>query len=126
MGGLIGAFGKKKAGKAEYEAAKINAQQVRERAAIETTLRERAGAREAGTIAANAGASGLAGGGSSADILRESARNLAYDVNTIKTQSELEAEGILKGGKAAKSAGNIGFLSGVGSSIGGFLMNRGS
>lgn len=111
---MIGGFGKKKAGAAEAEAARLNAQQVRERADIETTLRDRAAVREAGAIAANAGASGLSGtgGGSAADILRESARNAAFDVQSIKRQSALEASALEKGGKAAKRAGNIGFLQG--------------
>lgn len=112
-GALIGGIGKKKAGKAQAEAAKLNAQQVRERAAIETTLRTREGFREAGSIQAAAGAGGTTGGGSAADILRESARNAAFDVQTIKSQSALEADAFELGGKAAKKAGNIGFLGGA-------------
>lgn len=112
-GSLLGGFGRRKAGRAEAKAAVLNAQQVRERATIESTLRTRSGAREAGSIATAAGASGLLGGGSVADILRESARNTAFDLNTIQTQSELEAKAILLGGKAAKTAGNIGFLGGA-------------
>lgn len=83
---------------------------MRNRAEIESTLRTRAGLREAGTIKAATGAAGLSGvGGSAASILGESARNAAFDLGTIETQSELEAKAILKGGKAAKTAGNIGF-----------------
>lgn len=90
----------------------MNAQQVRERAVIESTLRTRQGAREAGSIATAAGAGGLVGSGSVVDILRESARNTAFDLSTIKTQSELEAQALLLGGRASKAAGNIGFLGG--------------
>lgn len=113
LGSIIGGFGKRKAGQAEAKAAELNAQQIEERAKIETTLRERAGIREVGQIATAAGASGLAGGGSAADILRESARNTAFDLATIRTQSELEAKVTRLGGKAAKQAGNIGFASGI-------------
>lgn len=85
----------------------LNAKQVEDRARIDTLLRERAGVREAGTIAANAGASGLAGGGSAADILAESARNTAFDLASIRTQSSLQAAALRKGAKASKTAGNI-------------------
>lgn len=112
-GSVIGAFGKRKAGRAQQQAANLNARQVEERAQIETTLRERAGIREVGQIATAAGASGLAGGGSAADILAESARNTAFDLATIRTQSELEARVLRLGGKAARTAGNIGFASGL-------------
>jgi len=125
---IFGGISNKKAAKAEAEAtaeaARLNIQQVQERAKIETTLRQRAGQREAGTIAAAAGASGLAGAagggptGSAADILRESARSTAFDVGTIRRESRLqagvleqEARGALKAGKArgrAALAGGIG------------------
>lgn len=126
LGKLIGAglslFGGAKKGKAEAavykaqaRAAELNAEQVRDRARIETTLRGRAGLREAGSISAATGASGLAGGGSAADILRESARNTQFDVASIKSQSALEAgaldataEGYYKAAKGAKKNGLLG------------------
>lgn len=113
LGGLFGGSAKKREAKAAAEAARLNAQQIRERVGIETTLRERTGAREAGTITANAGASGLAGGGSAADILRESARNTAFDINTIKTQGELEAKVREREAAGFKAAGKRSFLGGV-------------
>jgi len=86
---LFGGRSEKKAAKAEAEAtaraAELNAEQVKERAKIETTLRERAGIREAGQASAATGKSNLSGGGSSADILRESARNTAFDVGTNRS-----------------------------------------
>lgn len=112
IGKIFGGSSKNKEAKAAAEAATLNAQQIRERAAIETTLRERTGQREAGTISANAGANGLAGGGSSADILRESVRNTAFDLSTIKSQSELEADIRLKEAKGLKAAGKRSLISG--------------
>lgn len=120
---LFGANKQKKAAKAEAEAtaeaARLNAEQTKERAKVETTLRERAGQREAGTISTAAGASGVTKGGSAADILRESARNTQFDLGTIKTQSELqvkvfeqEGKGALKAGKAR---GQAALASGIGS-----------
>ncbi len=112
VGAIIGGFGKKKAAQAEEKASQLNAQQVRERVGIESTLRERAGAREAGSIAAAVGASGFTGvGGSAAEILRESARNREFDIASISKQGDLEAEAIELGGKSARRAGNIGLIS---------------
>lgn len=121
-GGLLGAFGKRKAARAEAEAYRINAQQIRERAGIETTLRERQGLREAGSIAAGAGANGLNIAGSAADILRESARNQAFDIQSIKSQSELEAKAAERGAKAAKAAGTLGFIGGVANTAASLLL----
>lgn len=113
VGGLLGGFGKKKQANAQAEAARLNAQQVRERADIETTLRARAGGRESGAVTAAAGANNLAAGGSASDILRESARNTEFDLTTIRTQSDLEAKALEKGAKATKKAGTLGFASSV-------------
>ena len=113
LGAVFGGIGKSKQQKAAAEAATLNAQQIRERAAIETTLRQRAGTREAGSINAAAGASGLAGGGSASDILRESARNTAFDVSTIKTQSELEAKVREREAAGARSAAKTSILGGA-------------
>lgn len=113
LGGVIGAFGKKKEGAAQAEAAKLNAEQIRKRAEIDTTLRTRAGTRELGSINTAAGGSGLAGGGSAADILRESARNTAFDVLSIKTESDLARRAKLAEAKGAKTAGKIGFAGGL-------------
>lgn len=113
LGKLFGGHSRKKEAQAAAEAAKLNAQQVRERAAIETTLRERSGIREAGAINAAAGASGLAGGGSAADILRESARNTAFDLQTIKSQSELEAKIREREAAGYKAAGKRELVGGI-------------
>lgn len=108
----MGGIGSARAGRAEAKAARLNAQQIRERATIESTLRARSGLREAGTIAAAAGANNLTRAGSAAAILGESARNTAFDLLTIRTQSELEARATILGGKAKRAAGNVGFLTG--------------
>ena len=113
IGKLFGGSSRKKEAKAAAEAAKLNAEQVAERAKIETTLREREGQREAGSIAAAAGASGLAGGGSAADVLRESARNKAFDLQSIKTLSDKEIEIRMQEAKSLKKAGNRSFIGGA-------------
>lgn len=120
---IFGASKKKKAAKAEAEAtaraAELNKEQVLERAKTETTLRERAGVREAGTISTAAGASGVTKGGSASDILRESERNLQFDVGTIKTQSELQAQVLeqeaLGARKSGKARGQAALASGAAS-----------
>lgn len=122
---LIGGIGKRKAAKAEAEAARLNAQQIEERSGIEQVLRGREGTREAGTIAASAGASGLDLAGSAAEILRESARNTAFDIQSIQKQRGLQAKALRKGAKASSAAGNIAL---GGSIIGGasdFLIDQG-
>ena len=105
---------------AQGQAAALNAQQVRDRARIETTLRQREGGREQGTIAANTGASGLTMGGSAAEILRESVARTAFDIDSIRTQSNLEAgalertsEGYLKAAKKTKKTGVLGLIGGA-------------
>lgn len=113
LGSVLGGIGRRKAGRAEAKARELNAQLIEQRAGIETVLRERAGLREAGQINTAAGASGFAAGGSAADILAESARNTAFDIASIKTQSELEARAERLAGSAARKAGNIGFLGGL-------------
>lgn len=88
-------------------------------------LRERAATSEVGTINANAGASGLALGGSVADVLRMSARNAAFDIASIKKQGELERQVTLLGGKAAKAAGNIGAIDTLVGTASDILLRRG-
>lgn len=109
---IFGGSSKKKAAKAQAKAAELNAQQVRERGQIEATLRERTGVREAGTIRAAAGHSGLAFGGSAQDILLESTRNTLFDLNTIRTQSELQAQVYEQEAKGARSAGRSAMIGG--------------
>ena len=120
---IFGGLSKRKAARAQAEASRLNAQQIRERADIETTLRGRAGQRESGTIAANAGASGLAGGGSAADILRESTRNRLFDLESIQSQSELEARVREQEARGARSAGNRALI-GSGITAAGILLRR--
>lgn len=121
-GGLLGGFGKAKAASSQAAAMRLNAQQVRERSTIESTLRERTGDREAGSINAAAGAGGLAGGGSAADILRESVRNTEFDLRTIKDQSELEARALEKGAKGVKTGGILSGITGAATTAAGFLI----
>ena len=103
----------------------MNAQLIGERTGIETLLRERAATSEAGTIRANAGASGLAFGGSAADVLRMSARNAAFDIASIQKQGELEKKVTLLGGQAAKAAGNLGAISALTGTASDILLRRG-
>lgn len=113
LGGLLGGVGKKAEAKANAQAATLNAEQIRKRTEIDTTLRERSGVRELGSIKTAAGGSGLAGGGSAASILRESARNTAFDVYSIKTEGDLARRAKLAEAKGFKRAGNIGLFGGV-------------
>ncbi len=107
---LFGGAGKRRAARAQAEAAELNAEQVEQSAEIRTTLREREGAREVGTIQANAGASGVEIAGSAEAIIRESARNTAFDVSSIGSQSALEAKALRRGAKASRAGGNLAFL----------------
>jgi len=113
IGGILGAFGSKKESSAEAEAAKANAELVRERTAIETTLARREGIKGVGATIAGFGAAGVTGGGSAADVLRESRRDIAFQVTSIQKLGALEAEGFDKQAKAAKTAGKVGFASGL-------------
>lgn len=121
ISGLFGANARRREGQAEAMAARLNAQQVRARTGIETTLRTRQGVREAGSINAAAGSLGSAGGGSAADILAESARNTAFDLDSIRTQGDLEARVYDTKAKAAKKAGRRGFFGGLLSTAAGLL-----
>lgn len=112
IGKIFGGFGARKRARAAAKAAELNAQQILARAETETVLREREGIREAGAIRAAAGASGLEGGGSAADILRESARNLAFDVASIREQADLQARALRQQAKAGRRAGNLAFAGG--------------
>lgn len=113
---------------AQGKAAALNAEQVRERARVESMLRQREGGREQGTIAANTGASGLTMAGSASEILRESVARTAFDVASIKTQSGLEAaaldrtsEGYATAAKKTKKTGMLGFLGGAINAVGALL-----
>lgn len=110
---IFGGGAKKRAAKAEAQAFEFNALQVEDRARIDTTLREREGQREIGAIQTGAGASGLAGGGSAADILRESTRNTLFDLASIKTQSSLEAKRFRSGAAAARTGAKLGLAASV-------------
>ena len=106
---LIGGASRRRARRAQARAARLNARQVRERTEIQSTLRQREGTREAGRISAAAGASNLAGG-SAADILRESARNTAFDVASIESQGELQAQVFEQEARGAQRSGNLAAL----------------
>jgi hypothetical protein len=114
--GLIGAFGKKKAGDAQKEAAMLNAKLIEKRTEIDATVAERQGEKGIGATRADIGAAGLQVAGSAADLVRESERDAAFAIDSIKEQGKLEAKITRKGGTAAQKAGNIGA---VGSIIGG-------
>jgi hypothetical protein len=115
-GAIAGAFGKKKAGDAAKEAAFLNAQLIEKRTEIDATVAERTGEKGIGQTKADIGAAGLQIAGSAAELVRESERDMAFAINSIKEQGKLEAHITRKGGKAAQKAGNIGA---VGSIIGG-------
>ena len=107
FGGLSKRRAARQAGEAQARSAELNIEQVEERARVETILRERRGTREAGQITSAAGASGLAGGGSAADILRESARNTRFDLGTIKKQSGLRIQSLRQEARAARKGGRL-------------------
>ena len=104
LSGIIGAFGAVKAGKAAKKQSKINAKQIRKRADIETLVAERSAIKGLGGIRADVGAAGLALAGSAADIIREGERDSAFQLETIREESEFQAKSVLAGGKAAQTA----------------------
>lgn len=111
IGGIFGAFGKKSESKAEVEAAKLNAALVRSRTKIETTLARREGIRGVGATIAAFGAAGVTLGGSAGDVIRESRRDIAFQIASIREIGGQEATLFDKQAKAAKKAGKIGFAS---------------
>jgi hypothetical protein len=115
-GGLLGAFGKKKAGDAAKEAAFLNAKLIEKRGETQATFSKRGAIKGIGATLADIGAAGLTTGGSAAELLREGERDAAFELESIREQTKLEAKITRKGGKAAQTAGNIGA---VGSIIGG-------
>ena len=112
-GGAVEAVGKLKAAKAEAEAAKLNAALVRERTGIELTLAKREGVKGVGATLAAFGGAGVTLGGSAADVLRESRRDIAFRAKSIQDIGEREAVLFEKQAKAAKTAGKFGAASSV-------------
>lgn len=120
LGGLISGFSKifggnseRKQYRAQAQAKELNAQLVDKRTDVEKTLRAREGVKEAGTISADTGAQGVNLAGSAADILRESARNTAYDVNSIGEQGALEANVLRAEAGGLRKAGKRSFIGGL-------------
>jgi hypothetical protein len=120
-GSLLGGFGKKKSADATARGAAQNAQLVRERGRIEGILQEREGIKATGATKADFAASGLTLGGSAADVLRESARDIAFDAQNIKRLTNLEAEVFDAQAGAAKTAGKIGAVGGILGAVGKFF-----
>lgn len=112
-GGVVDAFGAKKEAKAKTEAAKLNAALVRSRTSIEALLATREGIRGVGETVAAFGFAGVELGGSAGDVLRESRRDIAFQVASIKSIGEQEAVLFDKEAKAAKTAGKFAFASGL-------------
>ena len=122
IGGLVGAFGRKKAAGAEassYEAqaqaADVNRGFIQKRTAMELLLQGRQGIQAEGATRAAIGASGFTGGGSAGDILRQSARDIAFDAESIRVageaaseQERLKALGYRSAARGARTAGTIG------------------
>lgn len=113
IGGIIGAFGTKSAAKSETKAAEANAALIRERTSIETLLAQREGRRGIGATIAAFGASGVTLGGSASDVLRESRRDIAFQVSSIRSIGAQEAGLFDAKAKASKKAGKIGFAAGL-------------
>lgn len=104
LSGIIGAFGARKAGKAQKKQSKVDATQIRKRADIETLVAERSAIKGLGGTRADVGASGLALAGSAAELIREGERDSAFQLETIREESEFQARNVLAGGKAADTA----------------------
>jgi len=129
IGSLIGGFGKKKGASAEAaaleaqaKAADVNRGFLERRLETELLLKGREGVAATGATSAAIGASGFTGGaaGGFGDILRQNARDIAFDTESIRfageaaiEQERLKAQGFRAGAKGAKFAGNIGFAGGV-------------
>ncbi len=111
--GLLSAFGKKKAGDSAKKAAQLSAKVIRKRTEVDVTVAERLALKGLGQTRADVGAAGLAQAGSAADLIRESERDAAFAITTLKEQGKLEEKAVLAGGQAAQTAGNIGAASSV-------------
>lgn len=90
FGGLLGGLGRDRELRGQARAAKFSEQLVGEREIIQKRARFRAGAQERGTLVARAANKGLTGGGSAADILRQSVADEEFDLRSIERASELE------------------------------------
>jgi DNA invertase Pin-like site-specific DNA recombinase len=117
-GGLMKAFGQKKQAKAQAKAEKLNAELIRERTKVELTLAKRAGIKGIGATRADYGAAGLKQLGSAGDVLRESARDIAAQLASIKKLGKLEEQMHLQAAKAATAGGTLGMIGGILSSVG--------
>lgn len=111
-GPLIGGLGKRQQAKSEERAAKVNVELIQERAKIQETLESRRGEKAIGATEAGFAAAGLKAGGSAADVLRESARDVEFNIESIRRASELEAGEFGRQAKAAKRKGIFGLISG--------------
>lgn len=137
VGSIIGGIGKKKQAKAQKKAAKFNAKLaarnaeiIRERTDINLTRLNQETIRATGGAVAGFSKGGVEISGSALDVLRETARNSALDASLIKKQGEIDenaflsqAKGFTSEAKQAKTAGQIGFASGIVSAAGSLLGN---
>jgi len=113
IGGLIGGIGKKKAAAAAEKSAKEAAALSRAGTEMELSRIERAGFQAQGAIQAGAGSSGLKTSGSALAILRNSASNIALDLQLRRNQGEQTARGYEAQAAAAKAEGSGAILGSV-------------
>ncbi len=106
---IFGGFSKKKAAKrearAQAEAARFNASIVREQTATDLLVSGRQGIQSLGATRADIGGAGLTAGGSAADVLRQSARDIAFEQQTIQRQGDLQAQRFEMGATSALERG---------------------
>lgn len=134
VGGLVGAGGTAKAGRAQKRAFNINAgiatenaRLAREAAAADVLSLKRAGYRAEGGIRAGYGASGVsAASGSALDVLADSIQQAALDQNRRKYQGELEAKDFENQAATGRSSGNAASQAATYSAAGQVLSSVGS
>lgn len=121
-GGILGGIGKRKQRRAEARAAEANAEIVRERTDMESTLSRRRATQAEGATQAGFGAAGVEQSGSVSDILQQTARDAAFELGSIQRAGELEEKALRMGAKSSRKAGNFalagGVIRGVGSLFG--------
>lgn len=112
-GKLLGAVGSQQEGQAGYEAGMANAATIEARTKIQGVLQARQAYQSQGTTVAQYGAAGLAQSGSVGDVIRQNARDAAFDAASIQAQGGAEAAAAKAGAKQSKKAGNINALGGI-------------
>lgn len=121
-GGILGGIGKRKQRRAEARAAEANAEIVRERTELESTLSRRKAIQAEGQTQSGFGVAGVQRAGSVDDILRQGARDAALELGSIQRAGQLEEKALRLGAKSSRRAGNFalagGVIRGVGSLFG--------